>query len=194
MSVSTEEQAEEGVSLDDVQGAKMKCYAELYNIEIVELIEDPGVSGKSLKRDGLQRALEMLRNGEAEGLLIYKLDRLTRSISDWQYLIDNYFGEKAGKQLLSVSDSIDTRTAAGRLVLNVLITVAQWERETIGERTRDALRAKIKKGHRVGSILYGFDVAEDETTLIPNPGEQQIIQLMHELRNAGQSLREAAPT
>ena len=69
----------------------------------------------------------MLKTKQADGLLIAKLDRLTRSVSDWQILIDGYFGEKAGKSLFSVADSIDTRSSAGRLVLNVLLSVAQWD-------------------------------------------------------------------
>ena len=69
----------------------------------------------------------MLKRGEADGLAVVKLDRLTRSVADWQTLIDGWFGERAGKQLFSVGDSIDTRTAAGRLVLNVLMSVAAWD-------------------------------------------------------------------
>ena len=167
--VSTVEQAEGGISLD-AQIAKMAAYAGLYELETVETVLDPGESGKTLNRPGLQRALGLLKTGKADGLLIVKLDRLTRSIADWQDLIDAYFGERAGRQLLSVNDSIDTRTAAGRLVLNVLITVAQWERETIGERTRDALQHKIKSHQRVGKVRYGYDLAADGVTLDRQPG------------------------
>jgi len=145
--VSTADQADGGISLE-AQVAKMQAYAALYDLTIVEVVTDAGESAKSLNRPGLQAALGMLKAGKADGLLIVKLDRLTRSIADWQDLIDAYFGERGGKQLLSVNDSIDTRTAAGRLVLNVLITVAQWERETIGERTKEALRHKICHGAR----------------------------------------------
>ena len=135
----------------------------------------------------MQEALARLRKGDADGLLISKLDRLTRSVGDWQELIDDYFGEKAGKQLLSVADCIDTRTAAGRLVLNVLLSVAQWERETIGERTRDALKCKIAKGERCGKVRFGFDLADDGTMLVPNALEQAAIGLMREMRAAGVS-------
>jgi DNA invertase Pin-like site-specific DNA recombinase len=129
----------------------------------------------------------MLRKGEAGGLLIAKLDRLTRSVGDWQDLIEGYFGDRAGKQLLSVQDCIDTRTAAGRLVLNVLLSVAQWEREAIGERTRDALQHKIAKGERCGRVRFGFDLAADGKMLVPNAAEQGAIGLMRELRAAGHS-------
>jgi DNA invertase Pin-like site-specific DNA recombinase len=189
--VSTVEQAEGGISLD-AQIAKMVAYASLYDLTIIETIMDPGESGKTLNRPGLRRALGLMKAGKADGLLIVKLDRLTRSIADWQDLIDAYFGARGGKQLLSVNDSIDTRTAAGRLVLNVLITVAQWERETIGERTRDALQHKIRNGQRVGKVRFGFDLAADGVTLIDNPAEQQIVTLMRDLRAAGHTLRQIA--
>ena len=134
----------------------------------------------------------MIRRGEASGLLIAKLDRLSRSVVDWNTLIDGYFGERAGKQLFSVTDSIDTRTAAGRLVLNVLMSVAQWERETIGERTRDALQHKIRSGERCGKVRFGYQLAEDGRALLPIPEEQEAIRLMQELKATGESLRDIA--
>jgi DNA invertase Pin-like site-specific DNA recombinase len=188
--VSTTDQAESGVSLD-AQQAKTAAYAALYDLEIVETIVD-AESAKTLDREGLQRALAALRAGTADGLLIVKLDRLTRSVADWQTLIDDYFGEKAGKQLFSVNDSIDTRTAAGRLVLNVLLSVAQWERETTAERTKEALRYKIRNGQRVGKVRFGYDLADDGVNLIPNPTEQAALSLMQSLRAAGRTLRQIA--
>lgn len=188
--VSTADQADHGISLE-AQGAKLASYAALYDLAIVETIVDAGESAKSLNRPGLQRALAMLRRGEADGLVIVKLDRLTRSVADWQTLIDDYFGERAGKQLFSVNDSIDTRTAAGRLVLNVLLSVAQWERETTGERTREALRHKMASGERCGKVRFGFDLASDGKTLVPN-GEQAAITLMANLRATGHTLRQIA--
>lgn len=187
--VSTEEQAVNGQSLD-AQRAKLEAYAKLYDLDLIGVVVDAGVSAKSLNRPALQEALAKLRKGEAAGLVIAKLDRLSRSVKDWNALIDGYFGEKAGKQLFSVADSIDTRTAAGRLVLNVLMSVAQWERETIGERTRDALRFKISKGERCGKVRFGFDLVvngQDVGILVPNAREQEAIALMRELRASGKS-------
>jgi DNA invertase Pin-like site-specific DNA recombinase len=92
---------------------------------------------------------------------------------------------------LLMADSIDTRTAAGRLVLNVLLSVAQWERETTGERTREALRHKIASGERCGKLRFGYDLADDGKTLLPN-GEQDAIALMLRLRAAGCTLRQIA--
>ena len=189
--VSTEEQASDGVSLA-AQRAKLIAYASLYELELVEIIEDAGQSAKTLDRDGLQKALTMIRKGQAEGLLIAKLDRLSRSVVDWNTLIDGFFGERAGKQLFSVADSIDTRSAAGRMVLNILMVVSQWERETIGERTKDALQHKIRNGERCGKVRFGYTLADDGTTLIEDPAEQEALATIRRLKAAGQSLRDIA--
>jgi site-specific DNA recombinase len=189
--VSTEEQGAYGISLD-AQRAKLEAYAKLYDLELVDIIVDAGQSAKSLNRPGLQNVLGMLKSGKAQGLVITKLDRLSRAVGDWNRLIDGYFGEKAGKQLFSVGDSIDTRTAAGRLVLNVLMSVAQWEREAISERTRETLQYKIANGKRCGKVRFGYDLADDGETLIPNPAEQAVIAQIRGLRKEGFSLREIA--
>ena len=189
--VSTEEQSKEGVSVD-AQIAKIKAYCLLYDLALVDVIIDASVSAKSLKRTGLNDALAALKSKKADGMVIAKLDRLSRSVKDWNHLIDLYFGEKAGKQLCSVGDQIDTRTAAGRLVLNVLMSVAQWEREVIGERTTDAMQYKKSKGQRVGAVPFGFDLADDGISLIPNAQEQQVITGINSLRSEGYSLREIA--
>lgn len=140
--VSTEKQADAGQSLE-AQQAKLAAYASLYELELVEVVVDAGVSAKTLNRPGLQRALAMLESGAADALVVVKLDRLTRSVRDLGELVEGVFAEK-GAALLSVSEQIDTRSAAGRLVLNVLASVSQWEREAIGERTA---AVKIGRAH-----------------------------------------------
>jgi site-specific DNA recombinase len=189
--VSTAEQVSGGVSLE-AQEAKIRAYCDLHDLVLVEVIVDAGESAKRLERPGLQRGLAMLKKKAAEGLVVCKLDRLSRSVKDWNTLIDGYFGEKAGKQLFSVADSIDTRTAAGRLVLNVLMSVAQWEREAIGERTRDALKYKRQTGQRVGKVPFGFSLLRDGKTLVPNPAEQETMQTIKSLRAEGLPLRKIA--
>ena len=115
--VSTEGQADGGVSLD-AQRAKLAAYCVALDLDLVCIEEDAGLSAKTLDRPALARALDALRAGRADALLVAKLDRLTRSVRDLGTLVDTYFA--AGKwALLSVADSIDTRSAAGRLVLNV---------------------------------------------------------------------------
>src|SRR4051812_40253919 len=181
--VSTEEQASEGVSLD-VQQEKIAMYCQLHGLTLVGIEVDAGVSAKSLDRPGLAAALARLDSGEVEGLVITKLDRLSRSVADWNRLIDGHFGAVGGRQLLSVSDSIDTRTAAGRLVLNVLMSVAQWEREIIVERTREAIGHKRRQGERIGRTPVGKRLRADGKTLEPDPREAETVALILVLRAA----------
>ena len=147
-----------------------------------------------LARPALAGALKRLATGEAEALLVVKLDRLTRSVVALSALVDRC--NKQGWVLLSVSgrccqlgEQIDTRTAAGRMVLNILATIGQWEREAIGERTAAALAHKKTKGERVGQIPYGWSLATDGVHLDPHHAEQEVIRLARELREAGLSLR-----
>ena len=186
--VSTDQQAEHGISLE-AQQAKLTAYASLYDLELVEVIVDAGVSAKTLDRPGLQRALSMLRKGQASALLVAKLDRLTRSVKDLGSLVEDYFSSDT-ITLLSVADSIDTRTAAGRLVLNVLWSVAQWERETTSERTAEAMAHKREQGQRTSlHAPYGFQIAEDGKTLVADDAEQALLGAIRDSRSHGLSQR-----
>jgi DNA invertase Pin-like site-specific DNA recombinase len=192
--VSTEHQADGGVSLD-AQRAKLEAYAVAMDLDLVALVEDAGVSAKTLNRPGLRRALAMLDAGEAEALLIVKLDRLTRSVRDLGDLVERYFASRCS--LLSVSDSIDTRTAAGRLVLNVLTSVAQWEREATGERTRDALVHLKAEGVKLGGEALGWrraetTDAEGRRTVEDIDSEAETMNRIFALRAKGRSLRDIA--
>lgn len=182
--VSTGEQASGGVSLA-AQRDKLALYCSLHGLDLAEVVEDAGVSAKTLDRPGLARALALLDRGEAVGIVVAKLDRLSRSIGDWQRLVDGYFGPAAGRHLFSVADSIDTRTAAGRIVLNIIMTIAQWEREAIAERTRDALAHKRRRGERTGGVPLGWVLAEDGRNLVPDPAEQEALALILRLRADG---------
>ncbi len=187
--VSTDKQADKGISLE-AQEEKAKAYASLYDLDLVDVIIDAGESAKTLQRPGLQRALSMLKTGKADALLVVKLDRLTRSVVDLGKLIETYFAP--GKAaLMSVSEQIDTRSAAGRLVLNILASVSQWERETIGERTRDAMQHKQANGEYIGGEApYGFKLVAGE--LIEDEAEQEVIQKAKAYHAGGLSLRKIA--
>lgn len=187
--VSTEEQAESGLSLAH-QKAKIEAYAAAMDFELVGIIEDAGKSAKNLNREGIQAAMKMIATREAEGLVILKLDRLTRSVKDLGALVELF--DKTGAALVSVQDSINTQTAAGRMVLNILGSVAQWEREAIGERTAAALQVKKGRGERVGAIPYGYDLGTDGINLVENSHEQAGLKIIRELRAAGMSLRKIA--
>lgn len=189
--VSTDKQADKGVSLD-AQRAKLAAYAALYDLEVVEVVVDAAVSASTLDRPGLNRALELLRLGHARALVVAKLDRLTRSVRDLGDLVERYFAD-GRLALLSVSEQVDTRTAAGRLVLNVLGSVSQWEREAIGERTSTAMAFKAAAGEFTGGrARYGYQVAKDGVRLKPVRAELQVIERAQALREEGLSLRAVA--
>ena len=174
----------------DLQKEKVASYCATYNLHLVEMIVDPGESAKTLDRPGLTRALDLLRDGQASGMVIFKLDRLTRSVKDLGHLLDEYFGElsKLRKVLYSVEDKFDTQSAAGRLILNVLMSVSQWEREVIVERTVSALAHKRSRSERIsGHIPYGYFLDGDKKTLGVNVEEALIVDTMITLRNAGRS-------
>jgi DNA invertase Pin-like site-specific DNA recombinase len=143
--VSTNKQADKGHSLE-AQQAKIEAYASLYDLELVDTVVEVG-SAKNLDREGLQDVLEALKAGKAEALIVVKLDRLTRSVADLGYLIEKHFDKAA---LLSVSEQIDTRSPSGRLVLNILASVSQWEREAIGERTK-----AVKENMKANGLYIG---------------------------------------
>ena len=186
--VSTDKQADHGISLE-AQEAKIRAYASVYDLDLVDVVVDAGASAKTLDRPGLSRVLSAVKRGEVDAVVVLKLDRLTRSVADLGTLVDRYF-QRCG--LLSVSEQIDTRTAGGRLVLNVLASVAQWEREAIGERTSVAMKHKAAKGERVGAVPYGFTLADDGVSLVEVEAEQAVIVEARNLRAAGLSLRAVA--
>lgn len=186
--VSTDKQADHGISLD-AQRAKIEAYASLYDLDLIEVIVDAGASAKTLDRPGLQRALTLLKSGKADALIVVKLDRLTRSVSDLGTLVEKHFQKAA---LLSVAEQIDTRSAAGRLVLNVLASVAQWEREAIGERTSAAMQHLKAQGKRVGHIPFGMRLASDGIHLEQDPTEHTALEIISTLQSQGLSLRAIA--
>lgn len=184
--VSSEEQANSGLSLSH-QKNKITAYAKAMDIQLIEIIEDSGKSAKNLNRPGIQKALEGIKNNVADALIVLKLDRLTRSVKDLGGLIE--FFDKTNAALISVQDSINTSTAGGRLVLNVLGSIAQWEREEIGERTAAALAVKKERGEKTGGLIpFGYDVTKNGK-LIESAKEQAALKLIKSLYRKKVSLR-----
>jgi site-specific DNA recombinase len=183
--VSTAEQAHTGLGLA-AQRRSIEQYAELYGLQVERWVVDDGYSAKDLDRPGVQELLGMLDRKQVSGVIVAKLDRLSRSVRDVGALVERYFASDRSR-LVSVGEQLDTTSAAGRLVLNVLASVGQWEREAIGERTKAALAVKRRNGERTGGIPYGSRLAPDGSTLIPDPEEQETLQRILELREAGLS-------
>jgi DNA invertase Pin-like site-specific DNA recombinase len=145
--VSTEEQTNSGAGLA-AQRAAIKAECERRGWQLVDVIEDAGYSAKDLRRPGVQIALETLERHQAEGLVVAKLDRLSRSMLDFTAIM-----AKASRQrwaLVALDCAVDTTTPAGEAMANILATFAQFERRLIGQRTREALAAKKAAGVRLG--------------------------------------------
>lgn len=140
--VSSDEQAASGAGL---QAQQDKILARHPGIPIYR---DEGVSGKTLERPALMEALNEIASGRAGGLVVAKLDRLTRSVIDFANLLE-WFDETQAA-LVALDFDLDTSTPSGRLIATILAGVAAWERETIAQRTSDALRAMQAQGKAIG--------------------------------------------
>jgi site-specific DNA recombinase len=171
--VSTEDQAREGVSLA-AQRAKIDAYALVKDWRVVEVIQDD-MTAKHLRRRGVQRLVALVARRQVGAVIVYKLDRLTRSVKDLNSLVERF--DKKGVALVSLQESLDATTASGRLMMNLLASVSQWEREVIGERTRDAMPHLKAQGQ-----VYSRPVLDDAATLAQ----------IHTRRAAGATLQEIA--
>lgn len=167
--ISTNKQGE--LSLE-AQKRKIIGYCQAYDLSCVKFLYETA-SGKDIKhRPIFNQAISLMLSGEAEGLIVSKLDRLTRSIKDLEFLLEKYFKKYA---LISVQDHIDTNTATGRLMLRIQMGISQWEREVIAERTKEAMETKkINKEYTGGYCPFGYYTANGKD-LIKNPEEQLTI-------------------
>ena len=195
--VSTEQQAEGGISLD-AQRSQIVGYCNRHDLDLVDVIVDGGQSGKDLDRPGFKRVIQLLESGQVYGLVIAKLDRLSRSIIDICKLVDQYFSNQK-YALLSVSENIDTKSTSGRLHLYLMSVFAQIERESIVERVTTAIRHYQAQGGRVGCAPYGWRYSDRLDTrgnriLEEHPQQQAAIVRMCELHDAGKNLREIIET
>ena len=186
--VSTDKQADEGVSLD-AQREKIRAMAVVHGAALADVIVD-AESATNLDRPGMVRLLELVRTGAVDVVIIAKLDRLTRSVRDLADLLELLL--KHGVSLVSVAESLDTGSASGRLVLNIMCAVSQWEREAIGERTRDALAHKKGNGERTGTVRFGYRLGLDGVHLEPDERELAVLARARVLRSEGLSLRRIA--
>lgn len=151
--VSSDDQVRDGVSLD-AQRARIAAYCVAMGWPVSEVVCDAGRSAKSLERPGMAKILEAVRIGTVERVIVTKLDRLTRSTRDLADLLDLL--AKHDVALISIGETLDTSSAGGRLVVNMLGVVGQWEREAIAERTAAALSHKRQKRLAYGRTPFGF--------------------------------------
>lgn len=145
--VSTEEQAASGLGLEAQRGRVVEEIARR-GWESVAVLADEGYSAKSLDRPAITEALRMLTAGEADALVVAKLDRLSRSLLDFAALMDR--SRREGWEVVALDLGMDTSTPSGEMLAGVMATFAQYERRLIGQRTRDALAVKRAQGVRLG--------------------------------------------
>jgi DNA invertase Pin-like site-specific DNA recombinase len=182
--VSTAGQADDGVSLD-AQRAKVESWCHVNDLTLSTVFVDSGISGKRAdNRPELQAALAAAMSA-AGVLVVYSLSRLARSTKDTILIAEQL--ERAGCDLVSLTEKIDTTNAAGKMVFRMLAVLAEFERDLVSERTRAALSHKKSLGQRVGQIPYGYDVGGDGSLLIPDRREQASLQLISLLRDSGHS-------
>lgn len=177
--VSTIGQAVEGISIDN-QIEKIKGYCTLNDLNLIRIIRDEGISAKNLS--GRPKAQIMIQQAikSKSGLVVYKLDRMFRNTIDALTTINQL--DKAGVSFHSINEKLDTTSAMGKFFTTMLAALAELERNVISERTRDALQNKKAQGQRIGTVPYGWSLAADQTSLIPNEYEQSILQIIRCLR------------
>jgi len=188
--VSTIQQATEGVSLE-AQERRIRAWCEAQGLVLEEVYVDAGVSGsRADNRPELQHALAACRKGCV--LVFYSLSRLSRSTRDVLAILDRLRSQ--GADLASVTESLDTSSPSGRLVLGMMSAVGAFEREVIAERTQMATQHLQAQGRYIGGHRPTGWVVGLDGTLLQHPEEQSLVERALELRRAGMGLRTIATT
>src|SRR5499433_1803276 len=177
--VYTRKSSEEGLEQDfnslDAQREAGKAYVESQRHEgwrpLTTQYDDGGYSGGTLERPALQRLLADIRAGKIQIVVVYKVDRLTRSLADFAKLIELF--DRHGVSFVSVTQQFNTTTSMGRLMLNMLLSFAQFEREVTGERIRDKIAASKKKGLWMGGTPpLGYELKDGKLLIVEEEAER----------------------
>src|SRR5436190_1694184 len=183
--VYTRKSTEEGLEMEfnslDAQREACEAYIASQRAEgwllVADRYDDGGFSGGTLERPALKRLLADMEAGKVDVVVVYKIDRLSRSLMDFSRLVEVF--DRHNVTFVSVTQSFNTTTSMGRLTLNVLLSFAQFEREVIGERIRDKFVASRKKGMWMGGFVpLGYDVKDRK--LIVNETEAETVQQIFE--------------
>lgn len=185
--VSTEEQARDGVSLG-AQEAKVRAYAALTEAEVVDVLVDAGLSGRSLERPALLEALKRVEAGEADALVVPSLDRLSRSTLDFLAVVERL--RDAGRGFVSVREQLDTSMPHGRFTMTILAALAEMERDLISARCREAAERCRATGRVYGRTPFGC--RRDGIRLLPDEAEAEVLREMREMRDAGMAFSAVA--
>ncbi len=184
--VSTDAQREEGYSID-AQKEMLTAYCVSKAIKKYEYYIDGGFTGSNLERPELKRMIKDIERDKVSCVIVYKLDRLSRSQKDTLYLIEDVFNPH-NVDFVSLNESMDTSTPLGRLMLGILSAFAQLERENIKERTRMGMKERVKAGYWRGGgrVPFGYDYDAEKGILVPN-SDAELVKKTYELYLKGYS-------
>ncbi|MED4731984.1 recombinase family protein [Aneurinibacillus migulanus] len=183
--VSTEEQASEGYSIS-AQLQTLRQYAMLYNWEIAEEYVDEGISGKNISgRPDMQRLVADIEQEKFQAVLVWKISRLSRNMLDTLTLLDKF--EDYGVKFISYSENFDTGSPIGRLVVQLMASIAEMERNTLSENVKLGMKQRALEGSWNGGIIFGYDSVEKE--LVVNEEEAKIVNLIFTLYSQGKGLK-----
>lgn len=183
--VSTAEQAAEGYSIEE-QERKCRAAIEVKGWECVKTYSDPGVSGRTMDRPGLQEMIADIKSGKIEAVVIWKLDRLSRKQRDTMEIIEDVI-DANHVELISLRETLDTTSPWGRAMIGILSSFNQMESENIQERTQMGRDAKLKKGgYAGGRPPLGYMTVNGELVIVPE--EAEIVRLIFKLRDEGYTL------
>ena len=175
--VSTDAQAEEGYSID-AQKEQLTAYCIAKGMKNYEYYIDGGYSGSTINRPEIQRLISDCSNNKISCVIVFKLDRLSRSQKDTLYLIEDVFNEN-GVDFVSLNESIDTTSPTGKLMIGILSAFAQLERENIKLRTRIGMKERVKSGLWMGGgkIPFGYNYDSSQGILVPNEDAGKVVQI-----------------
>jgi len=189
--VSTDAQREEGYSID-AQKEMLTAYCVSKGIKNYQYYIDGGFSGSNIDRPELKRLIDDIKHGKVSCVLVYKLDRLSRSQKDTLFLIEDIFNPNR-VDFVSLNESMDTSTPLGRLMLGILSAFAQLERENIRERTSMGMKERVKNGYWMGGgrVPFGYDYDMEKGILVPNK-DAETVRRVYDLYLAGYSTNSIA--
>lgn len=187
--VSTEAQAEEGYSIEAQEKIlRAECTAKEYDENRIKTYIDAGATGSNIDRPALQNLIRDARDGKIASVIVYKLDRLSRSQKDTLYLIEDVFLPN-GIDFVSVNERLDTGSPYGKAMIGILSAFAQLERENIFLRTRMGMKERVRSGLWPGGgrVPFGYDYDSQSGILIPN-SDAETVKRLYELYLQGFSL------
>lgn len=183
--VSTEEQASEGYSIA-AQLQTLRQYANLYNWVIADEYVDEGISGKNITgRPAMQRLVADIEQDKFHAVLVWKISRLSRNMLDTLTLLDKF--EDYGVKFISYSENFDTGSPIGRLVVQLMASIAEMERNTLSENVKLGMKQRALEGSWNGGVVFGYDSVEKE--LVINDEQAEVVKMIYTLYSQGKGLK-----